>query len=386
MVLLIWQNIQAKKEKSMKKIAFFSGDITRNGGTERVGTLIANALSKKQEYQVFFISLTHGKAEPAYEIAPEITRSCFSGKWIHPGPGYLPIIFKLIRYIRKNKINVLIDIDGVLDILSIPAKWITKIKLISWEHFYFYNELGTSYRKTIRKMAARYADAIVTLTEQDKCFYEENLTIRHHIQAIHNPVDYMQPKNIVPERNYDKKIILSVGRLCEAKAFERIPQIAAEIKKNYPTLSFQWLIAGEGEQRAQIEEQILKWNVEKEVSLLGYVENPGALYEKALIYVMTSRYEGLPMVLLEAKMYRLPCVSFDIMTGPSEIIQDGIDGYLVDCQKEENHVPEKMVHDIARLLTDHTLYQNFSDHTQDNLDAFRMDAVIARWQELLEQL
>lgn len=159
----------------------------------------------------------------------------------------------------------MIDIDGVLDILSIPAKWFTRVKLISWEHFYFYNELGTSYRKIIRKMAARYADAIVTLTEQDKGFYEKNLKIRHHIQAIHNPVDYMQPKNAVPKRNYDKKIILSVGRLCEAKAFERIPPIAAGIRENYPELSFQWLIAGEGEQRSLIEEQIRKWNVERSI-------------------------------------------------------------------------------------------------------------------------
>ena len=144
-----------RNEEFMKRIAFFSGDITRGGGTERVGTLVANALSKETGYQVYFISLTHKSTEPAYEIAPEITRSCFSKKWINPGPGYLPVIFKLIRYIRRNKIDILIDIDGVLDILSIPAKWITKVKLVSWEHFYFYNEMGTSYRKIIRKMAAR---------------------------------------------------------------------------------------------------------------------------------------------------------------------------------------------------------------------------------------
>ena len=288
----------------MKRIAFFSGDITRGGGTERVGTLVANALSKEAGYQVYFISLTHNAPEPAYEISPEITRSCFSKKWINPGPGYLPVIFKLIRYIRRNKIDILIDIDGVLDILSIPAKWITKVKLVSWEHFYFYNEMGTSYRKIIRKMAARYADAIVTLTEQDKGFYQENLKIRGHIQAIHNPADYMQPQNDVPERNYENKIILSVGRLCEAKAFERIPQIAAGIKNNYPGLSFQWLIAGEGELRAQIEEQIRRWDVEKEVTLLGHVSELGALYGEALVYVMTSRYEGLPMVLLKMKAAR----------------------------------------------------------------------------------
>ena len=369
----------------MKRIAFFSGDITRSGGTERVGTLIANALAKEQEYQVYFISLTHENEKPAYEISAQIPRSAFSKKWVHPGPGYLPIIFQLIRYIRKNKIDVVIDIDGVLDILSLPAKWFTHVKGISCAHFYFYNELGTSYRKIIRKLAARYADAIVTLTEQDKGFYEKNLTIRHSIQAIHNPVDYMQPKGTVFQRDYGEKIILSVGRLCEAKAFERIPQIAARIKEKYQGFAFQWLIAGEGELREQIEEEIRKWNVEQEVILLGHVAELGAIYEKALIYVMTSRYEGLPMVLLEAKMYRLPCISFDIMTGPSEIIRDGVDGYLID-NKTEQTIPDKMIDGIFELLTDQKRYEEFSARAQGNLDAFRMDTVMASWKELLARI
>ncbi|MCD7825412.1 MAG: glycosyltransferase family 4 protein [Clostridiaceae bacterium] len=376
------------------KITFFSGDITRSGGTERVGTLIANALSQEEMYQVSFVSLTHGSSEPAYEIAPEISRTCLSKKWIRPGVGYLPLIVRLICYLKKNQTDILIDIDGVLDVLSVPAKWMTRVVLISWEHFNFYKGPDGAYRKWIRKLTARYADAIVTLTEQDRHFYEENMTIRHRVQSIPNPIDYMKPPEQFLQRDYRKKRILSVGRLSEQKGFLRVPQIAAKMKEKHPELNFQWLIVGEGEQRAQIEEQIQYFQVENEVLLPGYATEVEPLYEKALVYVMTSVYEGLPMVLLEAKMYRLPCVSFDILTGPSEIIQNGLDGYLIRCGREgdagadqmTDADADQMADAIAGLLTDQEQYSFFSAHTQDNMDSFRMDAVIKRWKRLLEEL
>lgn len=368
------------------RIAFFSGDITRSGGTERVGTVIANQLAQKKDYQIYFISLTHQKEEPAYSINKRIIVDFFSEHWINPGIGYLPIIVKLIGYLRKNKIDILIDIDGVLDVLSIPAKFFTHVKLISWEHFNYYADLGTSYRGIIRRLAARFADAIVTLTKQDKKYYLANLKIRHKIQAIHNPIDYMQPKKEAFSKNYDQKTILSVGRLTAMKGFVRVPQIAARIKEKYPALSFDWLIAGEGEQRALIEEEIRRWNVADCVHLLGQISDMTQLYEKALIYVMTSGYEGLPMVLLEAKMYQIPCVSFDIMTGPSEIIQDKVDGYLIPYEEEVTSVSEQMVDDIYKLLSDKERYCDFSKHTQDNIQEFRLEYVMECWISLFDDL
>ena len=367
----------------MSRVAFFSGDITRSGGTERVSTVIANQLAKREEYTVFFLSLTEQGKKPGYPLDEKIPRTFFSKKWIRPGVGYLPVIWKLIRYLKRNRIDILIDIDGVLDVVSLPAKFFTHVKLISWEHFNFYADLGTSYRKIIRRLAARYADAIVTLTEQDRSFYCQNLTIRHTIQTIYNPIDYIQPEKDALTKDYTQKIILSVGRLTDVKGFLRIPQIADGIRKKYPELSFQWLIAGEGEQRAQMEEEIRRWKVEGYVRLLGHIENITEIYKKALVYVMTSRHEGLPMVLLEAKMHGIPCVSFDIITGPSEIIQDRVDGFLVPCTENDRELPEEMVDALGKLLTEEELYRSFAAHTQDNIGKFRLEHVMECWDSLL---
>ena len=101
----------------MKKICFFSGDITRGGGTERVSVMIANRLCAEKNYKVLFLSLVEQKESPVYEIAEGIERSALGRKWLSPGPGYLPLIPKLRRFLKTQDVDLIIDIDIVLDVL-----------------------------------------------------------------------------------------------------------------------------------------------------------------------------------------------------------------------------------------------------------------------------
>ena len=104
-----------------KKICFFSGDITRSGGTERVSVQLANALQKEHIYDICFMSLTEQQKKPFYPLYPGIRRYRLGEKWINPGPGYLPKIGKLRKFLKEKQIDIIIDIDIVLDVLSIPA-------------------------------------------------------------------------------------------------------------------------------------------------------------------------------------------------------------------------------------------------------------------------
>ena len=374
----------AKSSSGSGKIAFFSGDITRSGGTERVGTLIANALAARGHYEIFMVSLTESGSETAFGLSGQIGRSAFSDHWILPGPGYVPVIFQLKRYVKRHGIDVLVDIDGVLDVLSLPVKWMTGVRVISWEHFNFYENMGTSYRHTIRRLAARFADAIVTLTEMDRQFYLDNLNIRHEICAIHNPADYL-PGMEKPVRPFEKKRLLSVGALRCRKGFGRVPLIAKLLKEGY-TSDFIWYIAGEGEERAAIEANVRRFGVEEQVKLLGHVSDVGPLYEHALVYVMTSECEGLPMVLLEAKNFSLPAVSFDIRTGPSEIIEDGVGGCLIPVSGDDERDAQAMADAIGGLLTDEVRYRSFEAHAKDHMERFSMEQIAARWEELLARV
>lgn len=89
------------------------------------------------------------------------------------------------------------------------------------------------------------------------------------------------------------------------------------------------LIIGDGPERDALRRQIEDAGLERQVSLLPATANVADYYRQASLYLMTSRYEGLPMVLIEAMSFGLPLVAYDCKTGPAELIDDGVNGYLV---------------------------------------------------------
>lgn len=115
--------------------------------------------------------------------------------------------------------------------------------------------------------------------------------------------------------------------------------------------------------------------------LTGRTDDVNYYLSRAQICVMTSRAEGLPMCLLEAKDFSLPSVSFDIPTGPNEIIEDGVNGYLIapfDC--------EDMAEKLARLMEDESLRAEFAAHAQDNMEKFRLESILRDWNRVLDQM
>ena len=100
----------------MSRICFFSGDITRNGGTERVSVMIANELVKDPGYEILILSLVEQKEKPFYEVDDRIKRFALGNRWLTPGPEYLPLIPKLRSFLKQREIDIIIDIDIVLDV------------------------------------------------------------------------------------------------------------------------------------------------------------------------------------------------------------------------------------------------------------------------------
>ena len=185
-----------------KKICFFSGDITRSGGTERVAVQIANALREDERYDFCFMSLTEQQEKPFYPLHPEIERFRLGEKWINPGPGYLPLIGKLRRFLKDRQIDIIIDIDIVLDVLSLPASRRMKTKVVSWEHFNCEFEQQVLYRKLISRLTAHFSDYIIALTEEDKENYRKMLGRKTKISAIYNMVPKMKRDDEVLRENW----------------------------------------------------------------------------------------------------------------------------------------------------------------------------------------
>lgn len=358
------------------KIGFFSGDITRSGGTERVAAIIANELNKDKKYNICFISLTERKEDTFFELDKKIVRNVLYKNEVRGITHILGYISRLKKFVNNNNIDVLIDIDGIIDMYSVPVKWLTGVKIISWEHFNMYHHPSQNLRARVRKFAVKYLDAIVTLTEQDKIYYQKELKIKCPIEAIYNPVIYTGIDNAY---NKESKTMISVGRLTYQKGFDRLVRVAELVFKKHP--DWKWVVFGEGEDRQMLEEAIAEKNLDKNLKFMGNVSDIDYRYKESAMFVMTSRFEGLPMTLLEAKYYKLPIISFDIKTGPRECILEGVNGYLV----KDGDI-KSMADKIVMLIEDDDKRIYFSEHALEDTQKFEVEKIVEKWDKLINEI
>ena len=359
-----------------KKICFFSGDITRSGGTERVAVQLANALMEDRTYDICFISLVEHQEKPFYPLHQDIPRYWLGKKWINPGPGYLPLIGKLRKFLKDQKIDIIIDIDIVLDVLSIPAAGRMSTKVVSWEHFTADFELSVWYRKIILRYSVKRSDYVVVLTDGDLKEYQQRLGRKDRICRIYNPIAYeLNGENTLEK----KKMILTVGRLVPEKGIEYIKQVSVSILKRHP--EWQWLILGDGTERKNLEQFIMENRLQNRLILKGNVENVDEYLQQASIFVVTSKYEGLGLSMLEARAMKVPCVCFDVKMGPRELIHHDMDGYLVppfDC--------DEMTRKIETLIENPERRSQFAENALLYMDEFQPDKITKQWRLLLERL
>lgn len=371
-----------KNNGRKKKVCFFCGDITRSGGTERVTALITGQLAALNKYEIIFLSIVEQNETPFFELSDKIKRYVIDKRkqWIAPGPAYIPLAPRLRRFLNKEKIDIIVDIDTILDWLSIPASAFRNTIVIGWEHFnYHYAWQSPVYQKFRRISAAftaRHADYIVTLTHQDEENYRKKLKRRGKIRTISNPIVSAEKQK---EDGPREKIILTAGRLTWVKGMDILARIAPDILKKYP--EWKWYVLGEGEDRKLLEKTIQENSLSDRLILTGNVTNVEAYMKRAYVYVMTSRSEGLPMVLLEALENCLPMISFDIPTGPSEIIEEGTTGFLVNALSEC-----EMKERISRMIENEELQKKFSQNEETARKRFRMDVILKQWEELLDSL
>ena len=360
----------------MKKICFLNGDMSRTGGTERVTAMIANELSKNPQYEIHVLSVTNEQMISFFELDLSVYHtSVLRNPTVNLKRDYFKVVSGIRQYLKQYEIDILIEVDVICNLYTIPATRFMKTKIISWEHFNYYSNNGSKLRDISRKLTKYFSSHIVTLTEQDRKNYIENLNLSDKVTCIYNPIQTIETQ---PYHAHSKQI-LSVGRLTYQKGFDMLCEVAKEVLFQNP--DWTWLIIGEGEDRPMIEQKIKQYQLEGRLILTGAQKEVDKYYRNSSLYVMTSRYEGLPMTLLEAKSYQLPIVSFDCQTGPSEIVENGINGYLVEL----NNCKE-MTKILNMVLNNVSLLKGFSQQSKNNIHNFELGEVINKWEEIINQL
>lgn len=225
-----------------------------------------------------------------------------------------------------------------------------------------------------RKIAAKYADKIVVLTKKDMQMNIDKYRTRSKIVQIYNPIEEIE---LSDEYSLTSKKIVSCGRMQYQKGFDILVDVAEKVLKKHP--DWEWHIYGDGMQKEMLENLIKEKGLEKNLKLMGRTNNMNALYKEYAMFVMTSRYEGFAMVNIEAHFAKLPIVSFNCNCGPDEIIQDGVNGYLIDCFDID-----KMAEKINYLIENPDLRVEMSNNTSLDKEKLKMENIIKEWEKILE--
>jgi len=314
-----------------KRILFFL-PFMHGGGAERVILTLLRHLSR-EKYELILVLM---KKEGRYlsQIPYDITVVDLQVSQVRYA------IFKIVSIIRTQKPDIVFSTLAYLNlIIAIIRPFFSKnISFIARES----NTVSVSNKREkypklfdwLYKNVYKNFDHIVTQAAFMRNDLQENYGIASSkMSIIYNPID---SANIEKLSYHDKDLypqkynLLAVGRLNYQKGFDMLLSIMTRLDETYHLT-----IIGEGEDGDVLQKQIKTLGLEDKVHLGGFCENPYAYMKQADLLVLSSRFEGLPNVVLEAASCGTPVVAFDSDGGTSEIVHHGHNGFLVDCYDEE---------------------------------------------------
>lgn len=385
------------------RIVYCIPHLYNSGGMERVLTQKVNWLAAHTDYQITIITteLTPvGQSDVYFELDERVRVEAFGidfnadyhkpllSKYIGHARRMRAYKRALVNYIRANEIDLCISLGGkeVSFISSLPCRTMVEFhfakdhrqQLLDANHTGWFWHLLGRIRTWQLVRDVRSVDQIIVLTENDKQDWQQAGCA--NVKCIPNPCALNSRKSKVESRK--TKTVLAVGRLHEQKGFDMLLEVWNNVQRDNVQCTKDWTlrIVGDGPQRAALEQQIKDLQLSN-VVLAGRVENVVEEYNEASLFVLSSRYEGFSLVLLEAMWCGVPCVSFDCPHGPAELLGDDR-GWLVPAMDVE-----KLAQQIIYAMTHMEEAMKRAERAQEYAyEKYSEANIMPQWVQLIENI
>lgn len=367
--------------KYYMQIFCFYYSLTNGAGTEKVIVNLLNYLVKEDTYnKVSFLSV-HSYESPFFQIDERVVIEQLNVKEPSNSPSifqkicyFLNIISKMRRWVKPkmNQKIVLVCGHPFLAICTFIATRIffsRNINIVACEHFAF--SVSSVLSKRIKRFFYRYM-TIVTLTDSDR---KELESFSKYVVCIPNSI-----KNI-PVKNADinSRILLSIGRLHVQKGYDYLLQSIGTIKEKLNGWKL-WIIGEDKGEKLKLEKLMIEYKIEHIVELKPPIKDVENVYQSSSIFLMSSRFEGFPMVLLEACSFGLPVVSFDCPTGPRDIITNDFNGFLIKCYDTEAFAEK-----LLTLVQNREMRIQMGEGSRNKASKFLENEVMVKWHDLFKK-
>lgn len=370
-------------KKKAVNIIYFVPNITIAGGIFRIVSDKMNYLAENIGGQLFLAYYGNGQETPVYPLHSDIQLLPIDINW---KVGFGKKIFGILKNIsiihhilQKYEIDIAINANAPLLLWILPFIC-RRIKKVHEFHFsykgqqildeeIFKSRVKMHLVQRLRKCCLAKFNGVIALTESDK----EMWNLRN-ILVIPNFSNIQQHE----ENSGKNNIVISAGRLESVKGYDRLIAAWAIIVQKYP--DWQLEIWGEGRLRNRLQQQIDALHLSSVVHLKGVSHSMGEVYFRSSFFVMSSLYEGFPLVLVEAMNCGLPCVSFDI-SGANSIIDNGKNGFLVP----DNDI-NALVEACIKLIENKVLLEDMGKQAYLSSARFSKPKVMQKWLDLFRKL
>lgn len=366
-------------QNNTERIMFFVPSCNP-GGTERVAQVMANELAL-QKFDVIIATMSTQKFP--YPINKDI--SIYS---IEKDFSYNNVLSKIFRFfyraiklrnlVKTNKVDIMISMGEypILLNLVLPNK-ILKVARITNSMTSLFSYKDKILKKIIRK-ALLSTDLVILPSEHLKFEFEQSA---NNFRQLNNPIDIQNIQKLFKEKIsldpfFFKRYFIHVGQLVYQKNQSDLLIAFSKICRVYPNVGL--VIIGEGNLREQLLEKVKYLGIENNVLFTGWLKNPFPFIRNAEAFVLSSRWEGLPNVLIESMACGCPIISYDVPTGPKSLLEDSKWGVLL----KENS-PDSLTKAMEKMLLDKIHQDKFKDRSVERVKDFDIKNVTKDFLEIV---
>lgn len=366
----------------MSRILFLVSSM-HGGGAERVAALLSNRWAASG-HEVVLMPTFSGRGECLYALDDRVRLDYLADRVGKRGRSVVNQVRRFValrKAIREIAPDVILSFLPHVNVAAILAASGLGIPVVVSERTYPpAMPLGRGL-ENLRRFTYPRAAAVVVQTQRSHEWLTECCP-RARGRVIPNPVVHPVP---VEEPEIDpvavvgdsRPVAMAVGRLDSLKGFDLLLSAFASLAERHP--EWDLVILGEGLERERLEVLRERLGLSARVYLPGRAGNVGDWYNRADLFVMSSRFEGFPNALVEAMAHGLPAVSFDCDTGPRDIISDGIDGYLVPPEAGGSGLADTM----ERLMREEFQRRKMAEEALAVRERFLMERIAAEWDVVL---
>lgn len=364
----------------MKTIFILIGSLTA-GGAERVSVSLAEHLASLG-HNVTLVTM-HGRERDFYQLSDAVPREALDLGTPHWGLGKVLANVRRInafrRLVRRHRPDVVIGMMTSSAVMSILACWGTPAKTIVSERNFPGAKSINVFWSLLRRVSYRFADLHVVQTQGIAEWLK--ITSPKEVAIIPNAVSWPVPAFLpcVRPSNYvapSLRLILAVGTKVHQKGFDMLLRAFELCAAEHND----WHLAILGIDGGALD-GMLHAEIADRVHVPGRVGNVGEWYARADIFVLSSRYEGFPNVLLEAMASACASVAFDCPTGPGDLIVNGVNGLLVEAENEQ-----ALADAMQRTMTDAGLRQRMGAEATSVRSTYSESRIYGQWAQLIGEL